>query len=63
MSSDKPKWDQPSNVEAAEPDLAAALAHEHGITPQRAQMLIDRFGTDPEALKAAAKDLRINPKP
>ncbi len=62
MSNDKPKWDQPSNVRTEVADLAAELAREHGITPQRAQMLIDRLGTDPETLKAAAKELRINPK-
>ena len=58
----KPKWDQPSNVESAPPDLASELARQHGISSTRAQMLIDRLGTDPETLHAAAKDLRINPK-
>ena len=62
MSDDKPRWDQPSNVQSAAPDLAGELAREHGISPDRAQMLIDRFGSDPERLRAAAEGLRINPK-
>ena len=62
MSDDKPKWDQPSNVTSPAPDLAAGLALEHGITPQRAQMLIDRLGTDPGTLKAAAEELLTSRK-
>ena len=55
-------WDQPSNVESAPPDLASDLAKRHGISVVRAQMLIDRIGTDLDRLNEAAKDLRINPK-
>ncbi len=62
MSYEKPKWDQPSNIKSAEPNQAGELARQHGISPQRAQMLIDRLGHDPEQLNAAAKALRINPK-
>ena len=62
MSDKKQTWDQPSNVESGPPDLASTLAETHGISPARAQMLIDRYGTDPERLATAAKDLRINPK-
>ena len=62
MSDDKPMWDQPSNVESAPPDLASDLAKRHGISVVRAQMLIDRIGTDLDRLNEAAKDLRINPK-
>ena len=62
MSDEKPRWDQPSNVKSAPPDLASELAQRHGISAVRAQMLIDRLGTDPERLNEAAQELRINPK-
>ena len=62
MSNEKPKWDQPSNIKSAVPSQAGELAREHGISTERAQMLIDRLGHDPAQLNAAAKDLRINPK-
>ena len=42
MSDDKPKWDTPTNVVSAKLDQAGELAKKHGISPDRAQMLIDR---------------------
>ena len=59
MSDDKPKWDAPTNVVSSKPDEAGELARKHGISPDRAQMLIDRFGHDPEQLDAAALKLRL----
>ena len=43
-------------------EAAGELARKHGISPDRAQMLIDRLGHDSDRLEQAAKDLRINPK-
>lgn len=57
MSDGKPKWDEPGNAQSSKPDEAGELAREHNISPDRAQMLIDRFGHDPEKLKAEAKAL------
>jgi hypothetical protein len=57
MSDKKPKWDTPSNVKSSAPNQAGDLARKHGISPDRAQMLIDRLGHDPEKLDAAAKAL------
>ena len=55
MSDEKPKWDTPTNVKRSKPNEAAELARMHNISSDRAQMLIDRFGHDPEKLKAEAK--------
>lgn len=33
----------------------------YGISPDRAQMLIDRYGDDAERLDAAAKGAKVNP--
>ena len=62
MSDDKPKWDDPDNDTRSKPFEAGDLARKHGISPDRAQMLIDRLGHDPEQLEAAAASLRLNPK-
>ena len=58
----KPSWEQPDNIEVSEPTEAGKLAKTHGISPDRAQMLIDRLGHDPETLAIAAEELRINPR-
>jgi hypothetical protein len=57
MSSDKPKWDTPQNEKSAAPFEAGDLAAKHDISPDRAQMLIDKFAHDPERLNAAAAEL------
>ena len=57
MSDDKAKWDSPGNLESSKVNEAGALARKHGISPDRAQMLIDRLGHDPAALDAAAQKL------
>ena len=57
MADDKPRWDTPTNIKSSEANEAGALASKHGISPDRAQMLIDRLGHDPAALDAAAKKL------
>ena len=57
MADEKPKWDTPTNVASSKVDEAGALAIKHGISPDRAQMLIDRLGHDPDALNAAATKL------
>ena len=57
MPEDKPKWDMPTNVASSKPNEAGDLARKHGISPDRAQMLIDRLGHDPDKLDAAAKAL------
>ena len=62
VSDDKPKWDMPTNVVSSKLDQAGELAKKHGISPDRAQMLIDRYGDDQEQLDKAAKGARINPK-
>ena len=59
---DKPKWDTPTNVTSAKANEAGDLAIKHGISPDRAQMLIDRLGSDPQALETAAKALSANIK-
>lgn len=61
MSDSKPKWDTPTNVVSAKTDQAGELAKKHGISPDRAQMLIDRFGCDSAKLDAAAKGAKVNP--
>ena len=61
MSDNKPKWDTPTNVTSSKLDAAGELAKKHGISPDRAQMLIDRYGDDQERLDAAAKGARVNP--
>ena len=63
MSNDKPKWDTPGNRDSDRVDEAGALALKHGISPDRAQMLIDRFGHDVEALDAAARRLKQTATP
>lgn len=60
MSDDKPKWDTPENEVSSKIDEAGDLARKHGISPDRAQMLIDRYGHDPEQLDAAAE--KVTPK-
>ena len=56
MSDEKPQWDQPDNVKSSAPYEAGDLARKHGISPDRAQMLIDKLGHDPERLdREAAK--------
>ena len=62
MSDDKPKWDEPDNSASSKPHEAGDLARKHGISPDRAQMLIDRLGHDPALLEEAAERLRINPR-
>ena len=62
MFNDKPKWEQPDNVKKSEPTEAGELAKKHGISPDRAQMLIDRFGQDPKRLMEVAQALRVNPQ-
>ncbi len=57
MADDKPKWDTPTNVESSKLNVAGVLAIKHGISVDRAQMLIDRLGHDPKALEEAAKAL------
>ena len=57
MADEKPRWDTPTNVVSSKVDEAGALAQKHGISADRAQMLIDRLGHDPEALNAAATKL------
>ena len=57
----KPSWEQPDNVKKSSPTEAGELAKKHGISPERAQMLIDRLGHNPEELAIAAEGLRINP--
>ena len=61
VSDDKPKWDMPTNVVSSKLDQAGELAKKHGISPDRAQMLIDRYGDDQEQLDKAAKGAKINP--
>ena len=61
MSDDKPKWDAPTNVASSKLDRAGELAKKHGISSDRAQMLIDRYGDDAERLGAAAKSAKANP--
>ena len=58
VSDDKPKWDTPGNEGSSKPDEAGELARKHGLSPDRAQMLIDRYGHDPERLNAAAEKLQ-----
>ncbi len=60
MSDDKPKWDTPTNIVSSKLDQAGELAKKHGISPDRAQMLIDRYGHDPDRLDAAAKSAKAN---
>ena len=62
VSDDKPKWDMPTNVVSFKLDQAGELAKKYGISPDRAQMIIDRYGEDQEQLDKAAKGARINPK-
>ena len=59
MSDDQPKWDEPENRKSSKPYEAGELARKHGISPDRAQMLIDKFGHDPAQLDAEAE--KINP--
>ncbi len=44
------------------PDEVGDLAKKHGISPDRAQMLVDRLGHDPEQLEAAAVALNTKQK-
>ena len=61
LPDDKPKWDTPTNVVSSKLDQAGELAKKHGISPDRAQMLIDRYGQDLKQLEAAAKGAKVNP--
>jgi hypothetical protein len=61
MADEKPKWDTPTNVEPKATE-AGALALKHGISPDRAQMLIDRLGDDADTLDAAAETLSASSK-
>ena len=58
MSDDKPKWDTPENEASSKVFEAGDLARKHGISSDRAQMLIDRYGHDPEQLDEAAEKLQ-----
>lgn len=58
MADDK-LWDTPTNV-VSKLDAVGELAKKHGISPDRAQMLIDRFGNDAERLDAAAKGAKAH---
>ncbi len=58
----KRAWEQPDNLKVTAPSEAEALGKTHGISPDRAQMLIDRLGHDPDELARAAEALRINPR-
>lgn len=60
MSDDRPKWDTPENAVSSRVNEAGELATKHGITPDRAQMLIDRFGHDPVVLETVAKRLKVH---
>lgn len=62
MSDEKPKWDTPTNVTSSKLDAAGELAKKHGISSDRAQMLIDRYGDDTDRLDTAAKGVKVNPK-
>ena len=59
VSDDKPKWDTPTNVKSSKLDAAGELAKKHGISPDRAQMLIDRFGEDAVRLQPFAPQREI----
>ncbi len=58
MSDEKPAWDTLKNAESAKPNEVGDLARKHQISPDRAQMLIDRFGHDPKMLDEKAGKLR-----
>ena len=58
MADDKPKWDAPTNITSSKLDNAGELAKKHGISPDRAQMLIDRYGNDPQQLDAAVRNAK-----
>ena len=60
--SEPSKADQLIDADSAQPDAARELARKHGISSDRAQMLIDRMGKDSGGLEKAAAGLRINPK-
>ena len=62
MSDDKPKWDTPGNAKSSAPYEAGDLARTHGISADRAQMLIDRFGHDPELLRREAEKIAAPPR-
>ena len=62
VSDDQPKWDAPENKTSSSPDEAGDLAKKHGISPDRAQMLVDRLGHDPAQLEAAAAALNTKQK-
>lgn len=55
--SDRPKWDTAGNAASSAPDEAGDLARKHGISPDRARMLIDRLGHDPKILDAEAEKI------
>ena len=59
---EKQSWEQPDNIKISPPTEAGELAKKYGISPDRAQMLIDRLGHDLKELASAAEGLRINPK-
>ena len=62
ISEDKPRWDIPTNVASSKLDEAGELARKHNISPDRAQMLIDRFGPDRKKLDAAAAAANLRSK-
>lgn len=51
---EKQNWDVPSNVVEGKASAADSLALKHGISPERAQMLIDRLGADSTRLNEEA---------
>jgi hypothetical protein len=55
-------WYQSDNTARSDLSEAERLAKNHGITPDRAQMLIDRLGRESKDLAFAAENLRINPR-
>lgn len=54
---EKQNWDAPSNVAGGKASEAESLALKHGISPERAQMLIDRLGRDSRRLNEEAAKL------
>ena len=57
MKDVKAAWDVPTNLGIQQASEAGVLALKYRISADRAQMLIDRLGHDPEAPEAAAKKI------